>query len=425
MICLWLSMSKLLIELLGVSDALFAIGLRQFENASGHASVDVRLTAEIIGKVHQKTRELGLDPNDSTPEEVYYALINLAKKHDTFLAKRLGVRDPTDVQAVLGRVKSFAEELDTPRSVWALKHSVARRLLKAAPPRKVMKQLGYRSVDSMIKREPVANIFMGMHLVESEAWLHKFVHKYRALKPADFETRDAALIQLDTNKWGRPAEAFVRQRHHNIHCLNELGVVAILPLPMRRMHGLAITTLPLLLHSINELRIFSTFIKLQQVKPNFGEVVADAVLGHPEKHIKVAGHDFHWRIVHRHFAKAGPAHHPEEFEPHLQPEDLLWRKAEETLYRLEPALHFWYDMDFVARRTLGRPVSFNLTDVATSYVNHARYGEQAVGYFRGSLWNEICLRYLSHPSLEFQALKQLDNRTLEPAMRTLFGGVNI
>lgn len=406
-------MTKVLSELLDAEEPLFGMAIKRLEQASGNNSVDVRLTAEIIGKVHMKMRALGLDPRDTTGRELYRALFNLVKKHDEFLAARIGADDPTDVKKVLPRIKEVAEALDIPKRAWLLKHSVAKRLLKANPPKKVMKQLGYRSVDSMTKRVSVGEIFGAIRLLETTEWNHKFIATYKSLKPTDFEIRNIEIIHLDEKKWGNSAQLFVKNKRHNIAHLKELGVVLILPMPVTRMPGITITALPLLLHYINEIRLYSSFFKMQQVRADFSRILIDTLISDPGKHAEIGGQHVHWRVIHKHFGTK-TEQHPDIFEPHVEPEDLTWRKTEEILYRLEPALHFWHDMDYVAVEFDGRPISFNLMDVAVSYVNDLPYGFQSIHHFRDSLWNELYLRYLSEQSLEKQVLKQLDNEMIVP-----------
>src|ERR1700741_593270 len=248
-------MTKVLSELLAAEEPLFGMAIKQLEQASGDTSVDVRLTAEIIGKVHMKMRALGLDPRDTTGRELYRALFNLVQQHDRFLAQRIGIEDPEDVAKLLPRIKETVEALDVPKKAWLLKHSVAKRLLKATPPKKVMKQLGYRSIDSMIKREPVGEIFCAIRFLETQQWQDKFIASYKLLKPTDFETRNIEVILLDPKKWSTPANTFVNTKRHNITHMKEIGVVLILPLPVERMPGMTITTLPLVLHYIQEIRL--------------------------------------------------------------------------------------------------------------------------------------------------------------------------
>ena len=335
-----------------------------------------------------------------------------------FLAERIGCLDPEDVEAVLLRLKDVLDALDVPKKAWVLKHSVAKRLLKTTPPKRVMKQLGYRSIDSMIKREPVGELFGAIRLVETQEWQDAFVRKYKNLHPTDFETRDIEVVYLDPIKWGELPTEYVRRKRHNITHLKETGTIVMMPMPAKRMPGITITVLPLLLHYVNEIRLYSSYFKSQQVKPDFTQTIINTLIRDPGKHAAVGGQHVHWRVIHRHFGT--PKYdHPEIFEPHVEPDDLLWRRAEETLYRLEPALHFWYDIEYVGVVFDGRQVSFNLMDMAVSYVNRLPYGKQSIHHLRDSLWNEIYMRYMGEKVIERQVLKQLDNESIEPDVLAL------
>lgn len=412
-------MSKQLSVLLDAKEPMFSHAISQLELASGNQSADLRLTSEISGKVYLKMKALGLDPADTTGRELYHALLELVKQHDVFLAKRMEVDDPEDVQAVIKKLRSFVLDMELEKKVWVLKHSVAKRLLKACPPKNVMKQLGYKSVDSMIKREKISELFVALRFVEDPKWLNKFLESYKKLQPSDFETRDLEIMVLSKKKWGAATDSFVRKKRHNLTHLKELGVIALLPMPIARMRGIVITVLPLLLHYYNEVRLYSAFFKLQQVKPNFGEILVETLIADPGNHVVMAGNNVHWRVIQRYFGKLENESHPEVFEPHVQPEDLHWRKAEERLYRIEPALHFWYDLDYVGVMFDGRPVTFNLMDMAISYVNDLPYEHRAIYHFRESLWNEIFIRYMGQKTLERQILKQLDNEMIAPELLSI------
>lgn len=67
-------MANNLITLLGggTNDALVLSDLRKMTREG----VDVRLIADILAKAHSVMRRLGLDPSDTTPDEVYNALMN-------------------------------------------------------------------------------------------------------------------------------------------------------------------------------------------------------------------------------------------------------------------------------------------------------------------------------------------------------------
>lgn len=408
-------MSKMLSELLGATEPMFTLALQQLEEASGAPSVDIRLTAEIMGKVRLKTKELGLDPDDTTGKELYFGLLNLIEKQDEHLVKQIGGTDSSDAMALMPLMRKAWEDVKTNKSCWVLKHSVAKAMLKKMPPKAIMKHLGYRSVDSMLKRENIAEIYGALRFAEDPKWLNAFDATYKKLQPTDFETRQIEIVEMPMDRWGQLAEPFIHHKRHNITHLKELGVILMLPVkPTAGLKGIAIFTLPLLFHYLNEIRLYSAFFKLKQVQPNFGEILANTLIADPSEAAVMAGQTIHWRVIQRYFGKLEDEYHPEIFEPHVQPEDLHWRKAEDLLFEVDPELGFWRDLDYVGVMHAGRPVTLNLLDVAASYVNDASYAKRNIYHFRESLWNEIFVRYMGQKSLEDQILKQLDNNMIAP-----------
>lgn len=406
-------MSRMLSELLGATEPMFSLALKQLEQASGNTSVDIRLTSEIIGKVKLKTAELGLDPNDTTGKELYFALLSKVEKDDEHLVKQIGGSDPNDAAELMPLMKKAWEDFKTPKGCWVLKRSVAKRMLKSMPPKNVMKHLHYRSIDSMLKNENLAEIYGAMRFAEDPKWLNAFNETYKRLRPSDFETRNIEIVQMSKTRWGDIAAPFIHKKKHNITHLKELGVILMLPVS-GQLRGITIFVLPLLFHYLNEIRLYSAFFKLQQVKPNFGEILVNTLIADPAQGAVMAGQSIHWRVIQRYFGKLENEYHPEIFEPHVQPEDLHWRRAETMLYELDPELKFWQDLDYVATIHAGRPMTFNLLDVAASYVNKLPYKERAIYHFRESLWTEIFVRYMGEKTLEEQVLKQLNNNMIIP-----------
>ncbi len=407
-------MSNLLVDLLGAKEPLFSLAIKQLEDAAGLPGADVRLIAEIIGRVHVKTAELGLDPKDTTGEELYHALIARVKKDDERLARMIGGKDAADVQTLLPLIKKAVEEYDMPRTAWVLKRSVAKRMLHDTPPPAIMKHLGYASVDSMLKRENLFEIYGALRFAETPAWLNKFDKTYKSLMPSDFETRKIEIVQMSGERWGEIAEAFVRKKRHNITHLKELGVILMLPTRLEHLPGITLTALPLLFHYTNEIRLYSAFFKLQQVKPHFGKIIADTLVADLKEAAVMAGSHVHWRVIQRYYGKLTHEDHPEIFEPHVQPEDLHWRKAEECLYDLDPALEFWRDLDYVMSLSGKLPVSFNLIDCSMSYCTAAPFEARLFFHARESLWNELFARYMGQANLASQVLSQLDNNMIAP-----------
>lgn len=400
-------MSRILAELLGVDQALLAADIKQLEQASGHHSIDIRLSTELTASVRRKTRELGLDPKDSTGSEIYHGLINLAKLHDEFLARRAGGDVDQEPAQLLPKLINLAKSTKGPKAVWALKHSAAKQLLKQSAPRKTMKYLGYRSIDSLLKRLPMAEIYAGIHLVETDEWRQKFIAKYAELSPMDFETRPIEIVMLDSKRWAKAAAGFVQLQRHIITAIQELGAILVLPAPLGKRPGLSLVVVPQLLNHINELRLQAAHYKLQQMQPDFGRRMVTSLMSNDSQSLFLAGQRVHWRVVQRHFGRH-EVPHPEVLEPHVQPDDFSWHKVESVLFRVEPALHFWHDTDYVALPD-GLPVSLNLMDAGICLYNQLSYEDRVYGHFQGSLWNELFARYMGTNALEQQVLRQLDH----------------
>ncbi len=397
-------MSRFLSQLLGAEEPKFGLAVRDLERASGFQSTDVHMTAEIMQKTLRKMQQLGLDPQDTTGPELYSALQERLRQDENHLRESLGVSLDAQANDVLGKLQQFLEKHEMPKACFALKASVAKRLLKKSPPKKAMKQLGYRSVDSMIKHEPVANIYAAAVIAENPQWQHAYRELYKTLRPSDFESRKMSVVFPKAKKWEKLSEIFVAQTRQNIICLKELGTVVLLP-NQATIDGLAITTFLLVFDEMNAIRTYSSFTKLQQVKPDFGEIVKKALEVEPYTSAELAGQPVPWRLVQKFYGGNQQAYHPGIFEPHVQPEDLAWYNAEDLLKKLKPALGFWEDTAALSLLHEGEPVSLNVLDVALAYCNHLSFADRVVHFVRENVWHELMMRYLHQENLE-QAIQQ-------------------
>jgi len=135
-------MTRFLRTALGAPEPTFSQGIRQLELAAGAPSADIRLTSEVIRRVKAKIGELGLDPDDTTGPELYEALRQRLDHDEALVRFRLGI--PVDAPAglVTARVRHFLESSDAPKTCFAIKTSVVRKMLKSKPPKAAMKRLG-------------------------------------------------------------------------------------------------------------------------------------------------------------------------------------------------------------------------------------------------------------------------------------------
>jgi len=395
-------MTRYLSESLQAAEPAFRSGLQRLEAANGHPNTDIRFTTEVRQAVQAKLRGLGLDPRDTTAEELYHVLQERIRADDARLTKRLRTLAATHVSAeadvVAGMVHALEELPDSKRS-FALKPSALKLLIKQQPPKKAMKQLGYRSLDSFLKHESPVLIMAAAWLSESISWRQRFIEQYDSLRASDFEDRKIALLQPESSRWQRLAGSIVAQQRHNLLAFKELGAMVFLPLPADTPPGSTTASLAMALHGLNEIRAAGTFLKLCQVRPDFGRYVRDIALNEPQLHARQLDRPVPWQLIQRHYAEQ-PGQGSEAFEPHLRLEDIAWHPIEQTLAAIEPSFKFWQGSAHLGLLHRGQVVSMNLLDSALNFCNQLSFENRAAHYFRHSLWDELLLRYLHHDAVE-------------------------
>jgi len=400
-------------EFLLAEEPLFHHSIEQLEEITGKNGVDAKLTAEITQKAGDRLKRLGLSPDASGPT-IYAALLKHVATQDEHLAKTLGAQDPTSIPEMIPLIVERIKHMDVPKRGFFLREDVAKGMLRLHPPKNIMARLGYDEPEKMLDNESIFEIYLSLRFGEEAEWLNDFDADYRKITADDYEERDLRIIIFDPAKWGDIAEHFIQKKRHNITHSKEMGAIGVMPMTETHMRGLTMKVLPLLAHYVNEVHLYSSFFKLMRTKRNFGEIVSTTLIADPS-HVKIlAGQKVHWRVVQRYYGKLPKEHHPEQFQPHVQPEDLHWRKAEEVLYEIDPELEFWRDMDYVAVTRDSGTVTFNLMDISLSYSNEIPYADRYLYHFREALWNEVFARYLGEKVLEQQVLERLDNDVIAP-----------
>jgi hypothetical protein len=403
-------MTRFLSVALQAEEPFFRLGLRRLESANGYPNTDIRLTSEVNRFAKSKLLELGLDPHDTTTKELYKALEQRVKDDDAKLSRYFRTHAATHISAeadvVAGMVRVIQDLPDARRS-FSLKGSSLKAVIKKNPPKKAMKQLGYRSLDSFLKHESPVLILAAASLSEGPAWHKRLIDLYKKLKPSDFENRTIQIAHPNSDRWRGLAESSVAQKKHNLLSLKEMGALVFLPLPDSIPDGAVTASFSLALHELNEIRAASTFLKLSQVKADFGQVVSAVISDEPKLNSQLLDQPVAWHLIQRYYARLTHKFKEEVFGPHLQLEDMVWHPVEQTLSKLVPSFSFWHDTSHVGFLDGHMPVSMNLTDAALNLCNKLAYEKRAVHYFQRSLWHELMMRYLNHEPVEQTVLNEL------------------
>lgn len=404
-------MTRVLSELLGANELSFRQGIKQLERASGAPSADIRLSSEVNAAALAKLRELGLDPHDTTGRELYQALMERVKRDDkqlkTFFA---GESDQANVALY---VRRLIETMHLNQQCFALKTSTAKKLLKKYPPKRVMSRLGYRSVESMLKHEPAGQLYGAAKTYEPASWQKQLVAAYKKLSPSDFESKQIDIAVPAGSRWQPFAQEYVTKHKNAVLSFKELGVIVLLPMDAEAVEGAALAMTVLTLNAINDIRSVSAYLKLHQVRPDFGNFVAHITEHEAVTQASLAGQPLPWRLVHHYFARHEDAYSPEVFAPHVQPEDLAYQPADEHLANLHPMFEFWRGSNHIGFLHEGQAVSLNLADAVLNFCNKLPYEQRLVRYFRDHLWHELMLKYLHEEQLAENLKQQLSDELID------------
>lgn len=407
-------MCRLLAELTQTDTRMMSETIRRLEHKSGLPAVDIRLTAHIHAQIHLKIRALGLDPHDTTPKELYAALQNLAAVHDGFLKKKFHLSQWAAPENFAEDVQFIFERLRFNRRSWLLKPSVIRRILRQHSPKTLIKSLGYRTAESMVKREsPEVILFLALQM-ESNTWLQQLEKHLKTVSSADFEERLIEVRALDDPRYAEVAHQLAVKYHTFVFSTPLVGSIFVFQPSVAIMPGTLLLAVLMTLREVTELQAAHSQLRHYQMDGSFGQKLMDTLHQRNQKTASVAGHPFDWRLIHRHYGSGSVESHPLIFQPHLQPEDMAYRRAEEILYRVEPALHFWHGIEFVGLPTQAGIISFNLLDVLMNLVNGVSLERRRDSHLGPALWDELLLRYMHQPAIEADLLGNLASQDEQP-----------
>ena len=197
--------------------------LRELEEKNGWPSHDARYLADNVQKTRARLSDLGLDPDDTTGRELYHALLAKFEKNSRLFDLHFGTDDMNFDQKSAKAAELITKNFELPNH-WALKTSIAKVIMRQQPPKRVMKHLSYRSLESMLKRENLNEIYLAASHIESDSWRKAHSRLVSKLSQLDFELRPLTIVHLDEAKWSDflPPESFIIQNY-------EVGAMSLWP----------------------------------------------------------------------------------------------------------------------------------------------------------------------------------------------------
>ncbi len=391
-------MTRFLAQALDQPRLAFFNQLKALEAANFHPNADIKLSIEINNKTRHKYLELGLDPQDTKPEELYHALIVKLASDDAILTRKLRTIAASKVSLEADPVAGMAEalkELPGSKACFALKTAQLKIILKAMQPKKTMRLTGYRSIDSMLKRENPIDVLAVAWLSESLSWKKRYLNEYKRLSSRDFEERSIKIIYANNKIYRNLKKTIASKAQHNILSLKELGALVLFPMPEDAPNGALTASLSLAIKELNDIKATSSYLKLAQLDHNYGDKLKEVSLYQPELPVSLFGQKVPWNLIQSYFTRSKNTLDSALIEPFVIAEDLREHLLDEALLYIEPKLAFWQGNESLGLVSNSSPVSLNIIDNAINVCNKRPYEKRIAHYFKQSLFSELLLRYLN------------------------------
>ena len=213
-----------------------------------------------------------------------------------------------------------------------------------------------------------------------------------------------------SQKWVGVAQTFLKKKYQNISHLKELGYIFVIPVELG-MLGEVTRMFSLALHYFFEVKFNSELFEKFASEPatfgkNFASVIKVEIIDNrPPETDKLR-----WLIIPRYLARYDE-NDWRLFEPHISPEALYWKKAEDALVNINKVLKdvyvnflFWQDLDWVGdyfktKTGIESLVSFNLVDAIMALIREKEL-EKYLYHHQESLWNKIFIEYFGEEKFE-------------------------
>ncbi len=392
-------MSRLISDILDAKEPEFSHLIGEWERIAGRPGVDVRLAGELSRAVREVVEALGLDVRDTTNKELYFALLKKGREDNQKLANLLLIEESDNPSVVANKVVHFVSAFVNDRRAWVMKQSVARKLLKDNPPKKLLKALGYRSIDSVIKRESPA-VLITLGAMVDPAYKKKLLAQYKKLQASDFDPRQIEAVSLSSDKVAKLSKAGYKIDNLILPSYDQ-GVLIVV-LPQKRSNGDVLLFLSALLEGVRSVLMYSSYFKTLSLRPKFGEKFSYTIefgLSSSSKHLVATG----WPSLHR-LIDRSPSSFPLQMQPHIHQDDLALPNIGYFSDAL-PELAFWDRHQYVVKKDSSGVTSCNLLDVMINDFNDLDYIEGISWYGQGKLWDELFSRYLAHDPVSNIVLK--------------------
>lgn len=383
-------MTKILREIIGGKEPTFSARIQQLESLTGKRTIDIELTAEMLGKLSDITKRMELDPLDTTSEELYAALVLKAREHDGLLRNSYH----SSINELLRKLNHHVGLVPVP----VIKQSRIRTVIGEVPPKKVMALLGYRSTASLLKRADLNQVLVGAFLHESVTWHRAFAKKIKQSTLSDVTLSEPIIVAIDKR-------LMKNVKHQALASVQLAGVVGVDISNLNRPYGWLEFTARAA-DGLFYLHQRGVYLKLHRFQPKIVKLIIELSYISPAVIAKLATVRIPWSTVYNYISNNI---NDVNFSPDgaVEQNDFIWQGAVEMLRNIHQQLEFWKSTRLIAKPTEHRPVSLNLSDIAFNALNEVSYLERSHSSIARLSLDELLSRYFKYSNEKDEILRSV------------------
>ncbi len=391
--------AEYLSKILNVSEDLLINLESEMVKRTGQSGVLAKVAEENEALIN-KTLKL-LNSSQRNAEHVKLILREISFIHEKFLLDFLEIIEGKNrFEKAINIARKIAK---VPHGVFLKKEKAEKFLLQRESPN-LLKYLKCKSMEEVLARYDVFEIWSALRFVETNEWMHQtFDEIYKNLTPEDFEKRNIQIKVLG-EEWRDIAEKFVEKKHHNVSHLKEFGIIFLNPIA-ENIPGKFLRDFALILHYFHEISFYSKmFLKYMYTK-DFSEKFKSLLRGDVKEYKDLDNlnkNKFYWPIIQRYLWKENP-NDPRLFMQRVNPESLHWARGERDLGTISGVgerldLNLWHNLDWVGgifEDGQSEIISFDLEDNVMSAVAFAEGKNEYFNYHqREAMWTKIFAEYV-------------------------------
>lgn len=383
--------SRVISSIFDAKEPEFSHRIADFEKLSGRNSHDVRVLVDTIHHFKNLSASLNLDRHDTTPQEIYHALVIKLKEDSEKLAERLSIVSSDSPDRVAIKCAEYLEKRTSWRKFWCIKQSILKKQLKSNPPKNVVKKLGFRSVDSLLKREPTVQTLILAKIIESPSWQKVYVDQAASMTNSDFDEQNISIRTISPKRLASLRKSGITL-NQIVYSSQESSDIIIAPYT-RRFEGDVMFYFDTIINHINGIISRSAFYRYKGMRPDFFEVLKD-IRKNGFKKSSTISWPVRWSAVIHSIQHYGNGDLAGRLDLNIPAHDLFGLSTEREVQQFG----IW-EKGLIYSDRSGALVSTHLSDIIINAVNKNDFENSYNEFGKNRLYDELFARYLSHEAV--------------------------